>query len=320
MEKQWYEQKEAVKTSLPIKLTLSLVRILPLPAVCTIVFPVSFCYFIFSKRARGEVKRFQKQMKEFTGGHVPYRITVYRTIFSFSLYLIERIAGWVGKIQAEDIFFNDDDIDDYWENLESGRGVMILSSHLGNIDLLRSLSTMSRAGLNRVVPVTVIMEIKSAEKFNAVMKTVNPNYELTAIDPMDIGPDTILQLQKKISRGEIIVATGDRVSAHSKNRFITTKFLGKEANFPYGVFLMASLLECPIYYCFGLRDYPIMVRPVNSVYMEKSFVEFKNCGKKMREEKIKILCEEYVRKLEKYCMWFPNQWYNFFDFWNREEQ
>ena len=130
-----------------------------------------------------------------------------------------------------------------------------------------------------------IMEIKSAEKFNAVMKTVNPNYELTAIDPMDIGPDTILQLQKKISRGEIIVATGDRVSAHSKNRFITTKFLGKEANFPYGVFLMASLLECPIYYCFGLRDYPIMVRPVNSVYMEKSFVEFKNCGKKMREEK-----------------------------------
>lgn len=320
METQWYEQKEAVKTSMPIKLTLALVKALPLSVVSLIVFPVSFFYFIFSKKARDEVRRFQMQMKEFTGGHVPRKISIYRTIFSFSLYLLERLAGWVGKIQAGDIFFNDDDIGDYWKNLESGQGVMILASHLGNIDLLRSLSTMSRAGLDRVVPVTVIMEVKSAEKFNSVIKKVNPNYELTAIDPTDIGPDTIVLLQEKISRGEIVVAMGDRISAHSKNRFIRTKFLGREANFPYGVFLMASLLECPVYYCYGLRDCPIMVRPINAVYMERSFVDFKDCGKKERDEKIKMLCEEYVRQLEKYSMWFPNQWYNFFDFWNKAEQ
>ena len=319
MSEQWYNEKEQVKTNIPLKITLWLVKVFPICIVSLIIYPVAFFFFLFSGRARKEIKRFQKQMRAFTGGHVPHRISVYKTLFSFSLCLVERIAGWIGKIDEEDIFYNDDDIDDYWDNLEKGQGCLMFISHLGNSDLLRSLSTFSKAGVDRVVPVTVIMEIKSAEKFNKALKSVNADYELTALDPTDITPDTIIMLQEKIKNGEIVVVAGDRVSAHSSNRFITTKFLGKNANFPYGVFLIASLLACPTYFCFGLRDYPVMLHPVNAVYMHRSDVDFSDCSRNERKEKISQLCEEYVMTLEKYCMWFPNQWYNFFDFWTGAE-
>ncbi|WP_407396471.1 hypothetical protein [Treponema sp.] len=319
MDRQWFDEKEQVKTSFPLLLTLGLVKVLPLPVVSVIIFPVAFFYYLFSKRARTEIRRFQNQMRTFTGGHLPRKLSTYRTLFSFSLCLVERIAGWIGKIDEEDIFYNDDDIDDYWENLENGQGCLMLASHLGNVDLLRSLSTFSRAGVDKVVPVTVIMEIKSSEKFNKVLKSINPDYELTALDPTDITPETIISLQEKIKNGEIVVLTGDRISAHSTNRFIKTRFLGKEANFPYGVFLIAALLECPTYFCFGLRDEAVMLRPVNAVYMHRSDIDFTDCKRSERDERIKRLCENYVMMLEKYCMWFPNQWYNFFDFWSEAE-
>ena len=318
MDKQWYKEKEQVHTSAPILLTLWLVKVLPLPVVCGIIFPVAFFYYLFSSRARREIRRFQNQMMTFTGGHVPHRISIYRTIFSFSLCLVERIAGWIGKIDEEDIFYNDDDIDDYWENLDKGQGCLLIASHLGNMDLLRSLSTFCRAGVDHVIPVTVIMEIKSSEKFNNVMKGVNEDYEMTAIDPTDITPETIIMLQEKIQNGEIVVITGDRISAHSSNRSIRTKFLGKDAKFPYGVFLIAALLDCPTYFCFGLRDAPVMLRPVNAVYMHRSDIDFNGCSRNEKNERINRLCENYVMTLEKYCMWFPNQWYNFYDFWSEE--
>lgn len=319
MAKQWFNEKEQVRTKVPLLISLWLIKVFPLPVVSIIVFPISLFYYIFSKRARVEIKRFQNQMRTFTGGHVPHKLSVYRTIFSFSLCLVERIAGWIGKIDEEDIFYNDDDIDDYWDNLEKGQGCLMFISHLGNSDLIRSLSTFSRAGFERVVPVTVIMEINSSEKFNGILKSVNPDYELTAIDPTDITPETIISLQEKIQNGEIVVVAGDRISAHSTNRTIKTKFLGKDANFPYGSFLIAALLACPTYFCFGLRDEPVMLRPVNAVYMHRADIDFTDCKRSERDEKIRRLCESFVMTLEKYCMWFPNQWYNFFDFWTDGE-
>lgn len=319
MNKQWFNEKEQVRTTLPFLLILWLIKVFPLSIVSLFIFPIAFFYYVFSARARVEIKRFQKQMKVFTGGHVPYKFSTYKTIFSFSLCLVERIAGWLGKIKEEDIFYNDDDIDDYWENLENGKGCLMIISHLGNSDLLRSLSTFCKAGVDKVIPVTVIMEINSSEKFNRVLKKINSDYELTALDPTNITPETIILLQNKIKNGEIVVVAGDRISAHSKNRFIKTKFLGKEANFPYGVFLISALLSCPTYFCFGLRDEPVMLHPINAVYMHKSDIDFSNCLRKERDKKIKQLCENYVMMLEKYCMWFPNQWYNFYDFWSETE-
>lgn len=317
MSRHWSEEKEQVRTSFPILLMLKLIQTLPSWIVNLIAFPVAVFYFAFSRRARIHILHFQNQLKKFTLNAVPEKISIYRTILSFSICLVERISGWLGKIKEGSILFSDDDIEDYWSNLKAGKGAFLIGSHLGNIDLLRSLATYSRAGLKKEIPVTAIMEIKSSEKFNATLKKVNPNYELTAIDPKNIGPETVPVLQEKIQRGEIIVVTGDRTSISARNRFIRNSFLGKEAEFPYGVFLIASLLQIQeLYFVFALREKTAMLNPKNRVHIHKAKTVLQNCGGRAeREVKIRALCSEFVQLLEKYCKEKPYQWYNFFDFW-----
>jgi predicted LPLAT superfamily acyltransferase len=319
MTRHWSQEKESVRTNFPILLTLRLIRLLPVCVVNVIAIFVSFFFFLFSRRARIYALDFQRRMKNFSGGKIPKKLSAYKSVLSFSLCLVERISGWTGKIQEENLIFNDDDISDYWRNLAEGRGAFVIGSHLGDMDLLRSLATFSRAGVHREIPVTVIMEIKSDENFNATLKKINPKYEITALDPKDIGPETITILQEKIQRGEIVVATGDRTSAHSKGRIFRRKFLGSDAEFPSGIFLMALLLQTPqTYFMFALRQKTVMLNPKNSVHVHRAKTDFQNYRRKERDALAENLCGEFVSYLEKYSAEDPFQWYNFFDFWQSD--
>ena len=112
--------------------------------------------------------------------------------------------------------------------------------------------------------------------------------------------------------------TGDRTSARSRSRIIREKFLGKEADFPYGVFVLALLLKAPVYYVFGLRTKTVSLKPRYNLFVEKSKINF-DSNRSERNEKIHALCREFVEKLQNYCVQFPYQWYNFYNFWKLED-
>ncbi len=309
MSSHWSENKEVVKTNFFIYVTLRLIQILPMFVVNFIALFVAFFFYAGCGKVRAEIFRFQENA-------IGKRKSVYRTILSFSLCLVERMSGWLGKIKEKSILFNDDDVKEYLENLRNGKGAFIIGSHLGNMDLLRSLSTFARLGIENEIPVTVIMEINSSEKFNAALKKINPKYSLTALDPASINPETIFLLQEKIEHGEIVVITGDRTSVRAQNRVVEKDFFGKKAKFPYGVFLLASLLESPTYFLFGLRTKSFSFFPKYSVHLHKSEIDFCNCSRKVRNERMEMLLEKYISLLEFYSKKFPYQWYNFFNFWD----
>ena len=310
----WADEKEVVSTNKPIKLALNLISHLPAWSVFILVFPVSFFYLIASKRARHECRIYQKQLREFSNGSVPKRISPYAQIVSFSLCILEKMMGWLGRIDYSKLIKHDDDLQDLINLLDSGKGAVLIGSHLGNIELLRSLSCFNETGVSRNVPVTTIMELKATEQFNNTLKEINPGVEFNVIDPSDIGPDTICTLQESIQNGGLVVVAADRTSARARTRVIREKFLGKEADFPYGVFLMTALLKSPTYFVYGLRSRTYTLNPKNHMYVEKAKTTF-DCPRSERENNIKNLCKEYIRSLEQKCMEFPYQWYNFFNFW-----
>jgi len=56
----------------------------------------------------------------------------------------------------------------------------------------------------------------------------------------------------------------DRVSSKHKERSIRAPFLGRPAPFPEGPFVLASLLECPVYLLFCLKiggKYRVSIEP-----------------------------------------------------------
>lgn len=314
-EKHWSEEDEVIRSNRPLKFLLWLMKHMPFGFVHLCCYPVSFFYVIFAKNARTFARQYQLQLKEYTGGEIPKKISPWRQIFAFSLCVVEKMEGWLNKYNYENLIKHDDDLNTILAQLDRGEGAFVIGSHLGNMELLRSISSLNTSGIDRHVDVTAIMEMDGTQQFNNMLKSINQNAKMNLIASKDITPDTVEFLQEQIAKGGLVFVAGDRTSAGTRNRTIRKKFLGKEAEFPYGVFLLASLINAPVYYIFGLRDKTVTVSNKNHMFIEKSVIDF-NCNRTERQKRIDELCDEYIGKLEKYIKLYPYQWYNFYDYWN----
>ncbi|MBO7136666.1 MAG: hypothetical protein J6V73_08600 [Spirochaetaceae bacterium] len=316
--KHWADEEEVIKTNLPLKFTLNLFKVFPSSIVRLCAYPVSFFYLLFSRRARTEALLYQNHLRTCFGSDIPKKISPFHQILSFAFCVLEKFEGWLGKVELNSVEFQNDDIEALISQLEMHKGAVIICSHLGNSELLRSLSSYNRTRVSWKVPVISVMEIKSTVQFNSTLREINPDAGFNVIDPSEIGPDTIIRLAEFAEKGGLVVIAGDRTSARNRTKNIKKNFLGEEACFPYGTFLIPFLLKIPVYYMFGMRKKDVVRNPKYQVFVEKSLVAL-DVPRSKRDSAIEGLCEEFVSKLEKYCKLYPYQWYNFYNFWLKME-
>lgn len=314
----WADEKEVIHTNIPLKILVFLFKLLPAFFVLSLAYPVSFFYYLFSKRARNEAKLYQKNLQDYTDGQFPHKISPYRQILSFSICLLEKMQGWLGKFDFGRIEYQKDDIDILLNQLKENKGALLISSHQGNLELMRSLSENNRQLVGHDVPVVAIMETNATKQFNQTLSQINSNFNMNLIDPSQIGPDTICTLMDFIEQGALVIISGDRTSARSRDKYLSKNFLGKPAPFPYGTFLIPFLLKAPVYYMFGFRSKNSVFNPKYKIYIEKSKINLE-CSRSERDERISEICSEFIGKIEKFCKIYPYQWYNFFNFWNFSE-
>lgn len=316
----WSQKKEKASSVKPVKFLIFLVKIFPHWLLVCIAFFVGFFYFLFSKSARIDAKEFQKRVIDFCKSKnikCPVKkVSAYKQILSFAICLIEKVEGWCGKSDLSCVIFHEDDVIPLKDSLSKGQGAMLIGSHLGNMELFRSLAAEGQTGVSKKVSVTAIMDTKVTSSFNQAMKEMNAKTYIDVVNSDSIGVDTIELLQTRLSEGGLVVIAGDRTSKNSPERNITLDFLGKEAEFPFGSFFMASLLNVPVYFVFALRKKDITFKAKYDMHVKKSEVDF-NCSRKEKKAKIKELCCEFKNQLEYYCCKHPYQWYNFFDFWRK---
>ncbi len=318
MTNNWAEQKEAATTSLPIKFSCFLVKLFPHFLLVLIAFPVSFFYFLFCSRARKTCEDYQRHLISFAknqGSNFLRKVNTYKQILSFSICLIEKIEGWCGKEKLSDICFYDDDVVELKKILAEGKGAFLIGSHLGNIELLRSLASFGKTGVDKFVPVTAIMDVKVTANFNKTLSQINKNSALDILSPDNMGVETVELLQDRIKKGGLIVAAADRTSANNPERSFKKSFLGEETSFPCGIFLLASLLKAPVYFIFAMRKKDISFRKKYDMLVIKSAVTFSG-SRLERKQSQETMCSEFVSLLEKECLKHPFQWYNFYYYWN----
>ena len=318
----WSRQNERAAGYWQLKLLLVLFRAFPVFVLRAVAFPIGFCYFLFSKNARAESRRFLQKVAPFVDDPALAKkcrspAGALRHIVSFSLASIEKIQSWGGKFPFKNVRFQDDDIADLVRNLENGKGAFLICSHLGNAELLRGLADFDRTGVSRKITVTVIMDTKVTAHFNRMIKELNPRSGMDIIGAGEIGPETAVLLEDRLAAGGLVAITGDRTSAGG-GKNTPLPFLGKDAPFPAGVFHMASLMNAPIYFVFGLRRRDLSLMPKYDMHVRKSDISFDR-SRKERLAQCDLLARSYASLLEAHCKERPFQWYNFFDFWRREE-
>lgn len=188
----------------------------------------------------------------------------------------------------------------------SGRGHVALSSHIGNTEMLRGLNSF----LDNT-PVNIIMETGNSRKFMAFLKSVNPAAGLRLIPADSINPATIIMLKEAVDRGEWVALLADRLPPEN-SRSITVPFLGGEACFPEGPWILAALLEAPacLLHCISPRGEPeLRLRELGVIKISRG----------IRREDLRRAVSGYARHLEELLLESPPDWFNFFDFWQERQ-
>lgn len=225
----------------------------------------------------------------------------YRHLRAFAMSYVDRFLAWM---DAGDTAVRFPEEAAFHALLASGRGVLFLSAHLGNLDMLRGLgATRGIQGLNAVVYSEHVL------RFQDLLKEINPGYAANLIHLPEVTPGTAMALEDRISRGESLFLVGDRPPASDNGRTVAVPFLGREAPFPIGPIFLAHLLQCPVYLFFCIQDgqgYRVHMEP---------FADRLELPRRGREEAIKAWVARYAAVVEARCRETPFQWFNFYDFW-----
>lgn len=274
-------------------------------AFCTLLlYPVLLYFVIVNRSARQASLDFWHRLQAASPSSTqqPGLVTTFRHFFSFGVAALDRVASWAGMIGRDDIDF--DRRDDLLHIARSGRGALLLGSHLGNLELCRALSD----GIDGL-RMTALVFTQHALKFNALLEQVNPRAANNLIQVSELSPDVAIMLKRRVDAGELIVIVGDRTPLGGRNRISHAQFLGQRAAFPQGPYIIASLLECPVYLLFCLKQHGRY-----RVYLE-DFVDRIELPRKQRDAELSRLVQLYAARLEHYCRQQPMQWFNFYDFW-----
>lgn len=207
--------------------------------------------------------------------------------------------------------------------LKSKKGMIILFAHIGNIELLRALAVISEGNPIKNCKINIIIDFKLNKNINILMAFAknNKNNFVNFIDASNIGADTIIAMESKLNNGEIIAIAGDRTSSKS-DKFNIVNFLGEEAYFPYGAFLIPVLLKYPVYYFFALREKDKIITKRYDFYIYESKIisniQNKKLNKNNKSETVLELTKEFAEITEKMLLKYPYQWYNMHSFWAKE--
>lgn len=195
-----------------------------------------------------------------------------------------------------------DGMDAVDELLAAGRGVVLLTAHLGNWELGGVLLGQEN------VPVSVVYvpdQYPEAEAFRSRLRRASRVCEI----PLDLDRAwSSLPLLRALRGGGLVAMQGDR---DFRGDGVEGRLFGRESTFPRGPFMVALLAGVPIVptvftYTPGL-DFQCDLGP--PIHLD---------GSRDREAAVARAVREWTAFLETALRRFPTQWYTFFDYWGSQ--
>ena len=268
-----------------------------------VLYPVLAWYVLTKPLPRKASRDYLRRMARFSGRAQP---GVMRHFAAFGESILDKMLLWGGLFKFDSVELHGREV--MTEALRSGRGGLLICSHLGNMELCRVLSRRRQD-----IKLTVLVHTKHAQAFNQMMGSLNPDSQLNLLQVTEMNPATAMLLAERVARGEFVVIAGDRVPVSHNPRVAVTDFLGEPAAFPVGPYVLAGVLQCPVYLLFSTRR-----GRHSDVYFEH-FRDAVKVPRKERDAALTALAVDYAKRLEHHCVRTPLQWFNFYDFWHLPE-
>lgn len=221
-------------------------------------------------------------------------IKTYVNFYMFAQVVIDKFAMYAGRKFKTEI-----EGYDYFLTLAGKEGGFIqLSAHIGNYEIAGYTLTAEKKRFNALV---------FAGEKESVMRNRNRMFGDRNIRMIAIKPDMshIFLINNALSDGETVSMPADRVIGSQKTMAVT--LLGKEAHLPAGPFTVATMRGLPVIAVNVMKTahdtYKIYVTPLRYDLSAP------------RRQQARQLADAYAAEIGRMMTMYPEQWYNYFDFW-----
>lgn len=254
-------------------------------------------YFIpFAPKATCSVWCYARQRL----GYGCFRSVVFllKNYYRLGQVLIDKVAIGAGRTRAYHFDFGTH-YKEFLEVLNHNRGVIMIGAHVGNWEIGAPFFDEYGKKMNIVMFDAEYQKIKELLE----QQSSGRNYKVIPVNEDNL--THVFRIKDALDRQEYVCFQGDRYVEGSQ--VLPAQLLGKEAAFPAGPYLLASRLDVPVVFYFAVRErgmhyafHFIVAEPVRR-------------SKDVKPEQALLL--QYVAALESIVKKYPEQWFNYYNFW-----
>jgi len=276
------------------KIFIYVIKVLGLKAAYLLVrFVMVYFVFFVPKSTKASYNYFRKVLGQ---GFFKSLRSVFRNYYLFGQTLIDKttvMGGMGGRFT-----FNHDGLD-YLNDLATQKtGAILISAHIGNYEMAGHL-------LDRLdVPVNIVMYDAEHQKIKDLLADVYGDRPVNIIPIIDNDFSHIISIKNALDRKEVICLHGDRYV--EGNQTIEVDFMGRKALFPYGPFLLINKFKVPYSMVFAVKE-------------SDTHYHFFASKPQVSTGKMDDVLKNYIQAVEEKIQAYPEQWFNFYDFWKLHE-
>lgn len=270
---------------------LKILRRIPVSALYPVLWLVVPFYLLFARRGRMAIWNYFRQRWHYS--RLAAARGVIRNHFIFGKVVLDKFALATGH---HDFVVEMKSQDNIKELIEQAKGVIIAGSHIGNFELLGHYLPETKKKVHCLI---YGGENKDFQK-KRDSEFARSNVQLI---PIKEDMSHLFAMKNALEQGDIVVCFCDRIFSNEKT--LPVDFLGEKANFPTGIFRLASLFDTPVVAGALMKEnknhYSCYIHTLHDADPKENTPE--------------RLVQRYAKSLENILQQYPEQWFNYFDFW-----
>lgn len=269
------------------------------------LYPIVAYYWLASPVARRSSLQYLQRMQAAHGlwPTAPGWRQSQRHFRVFAQVILDKLLALTGRYRFERVSVSGRE--SLGAMLDKGRGAVVVTAHMGCMELCRAIAER-RSGLR----LNILVHTAHAQRFNRVLQRLAPDSGVQLLQVTEFNAATAMMLAERVARGELIAIAGDRVPVR-ESRVTHARFLGHEAAFPCGPYILASVLECPLYFMGCVHEgagYAVEFVPLaERVLLPRA----------RRDQALAEYAGLFAQQLERMLRRAPYDWFNFFPFWDQ---
>jgi predicted LPLAT superfamily acyltransferase len=223
-------------------------------------------------------------------------VKLYQNYFVFGQSIIDKVVMMSGI--PNKFTFNFDGIENLHEIAALQKGGLLLSSHIGSWEIAGELLKDIATRIN-----IVMFDGEDAQIKNYLESVTGRS----AINIIVIKNDLshIFKINAALQNNELVCMHADRFI--EGNKTITREFLGKDARFPLGPFILADKFKVPLTFVFAAKESKLHYH-----FFASEIKDYSALGKDVGMQQ---MISDYVQAFENKVKKYPEQWYNYYNFW-----